>query len=432
MKSKLFPINFNLSIVLCLVLSTQVLSMKVARSLANPFWEFSQTSSALSPECPSTNFEHLLQESSTPYQFDHYDVQTEDGPIIALFRVRLTADGLAKLPENQKANINRPMFLQHGLTSCADNWFMNEQDGSIGFHLADKGYDVWVGNNRGNKYSKKHRDPNVTNADFWAFSFDEMGLYDLPANYRKILSYYPKGQKIFYIAHSQGTTQMFAAGSDPATRDFIHENTEKFVAIEPIAFMNQTSNKAADMFSGLASLLNKASVFTGFYEILTSDCGGNSMWKTFLEWACKTTGKLCDMGWDISGFNTRVDNVKENMDNFLKSNPSGASVQSIAHFGQLISAAKPTFAKYDWGTDKNQELYGQATPMEYDVSNFHVPLIVVRGSADDLSTEGNLNELVQRIGTLPVGITVLNDWNHHTFEIPRFPEDIFKIIDAQL
>lgn len=273
--------KLTLVIGLCLLLSSPVLGMKVMRSLANPFWEFSQTSSKLTAECPYTNFQELLKQSSNAYQFDHYEVQTEDGPIIALFRVRLTPEGLGKLPVNQKPNVHRPIFLQHGLTSCADSWFLNGQKGSIGFHLVDQGYDVFVGNNRGNKYSKEHRNPNVTENEFWSFSFDEMGQFDLPANYKKILSFFPKGQKIFYIAHSQGTSQMFAAGSNPATHDYVHENTEKFIAIEPIAYMTHTSNKAASWFSGLGSLINKGSVFTGIYEILTSDCGGNTKWKEF-------------------------------------------------------------------------------------------------------------------------------------------------------
>jgi len=141
---------------------------------------------------------------------------------------------------------------------------------------------------------------------------------------------------------------------------------------------------------------------------------------------------MCDWGWDIAGYNPRVDNVIKDMANFLRSNPSGASVQSIAHYGQLISAGKPTFARYDWGAGQNKKVYGQETAPEYDMSKFNMPLVIARGTADDLSTDGNLDDLLQRIGTPPIKIFTLTDWNHHTFEIPKFPEDIFSIIDDQL
>lgn len=432
MSNRLSPRKFPYLLGVLLLLTPYSLSMKAMRSLANPFLEFSQSPAALSAECPDTEFASLLTQSTNTYTFDHYDVQTEDGPIIALFRIRLSGEGLAQLPENQKANAQRPILLQHGLTSCADAWFLNGQKGSIGFHLADQGYDVWAGNNRGNKYSKKHRNPNVTEADFWNFSFAEMGQYDLPANYRKILEFYPKGQKIFYVGHSQGTSQMFAAGSMPETRDFFAASTEMVIAIEPIAYMIHTDEKIASWFSGLGSVVNNVARFMNINEILTSSCGGNPTWNKVVVWACDHMGFLCNMGWDISGYDTNVDNVIKNMGDFLRHNPNGASVQSMAHYSQLISAKKPTFAKYDWGAAKNSQLYGQDTPTDYDMSTFNVPLVIARGTTDNLSTSGNLGDLLQKIGTAPVKIFTLEGWNHHTFEIPVHPELIFDIIDEQL
>jgi lysosomal acid lipase/cholesteryl ester hydrolase len=47
--------------------------------------------------------------------------------------------------------------------------------------LVKAGYDVWLANLRGNKYSKKHISLDIKSAEFWNFGWEEVALYDLPA-----------------------------------------------------------------------------------------------------------------------------------------------------------------------------------------------------------------------------------------------------------
>jgi pimeloyl-ACP methyl ester carboxylesterase len=63
---------------------------------------------------------------------------------------------------------------------------------------------VWVGNNRGTKYSDK----NSHLPKYWEFNLDHFAKYDQPALINKILDETGKN-KIVYIGHSQGTTQFF-------------------------------------------------------------------------------------------------------------------------------------------------------------------------------------------------------------------------------
>lgn len=78
----------------------------------------------------------------------------------------------------------------------------------LGYVLSDLGYDVWMGNARGNRYSKNHTSLNSDYVEFWDFTFHEMGKYDLPANIDYILANTGYDQ-LHYIGHSQVGIKFF-------------------------------------------------------------------------------------------------------------------------------------------------------------------------------------------------------------------------------
>lgn len=136
------------------------------------------------------------------YPVEKHEVITEDGYILTVFRIQ------------QKGSIIRqglkPIILQHGLLDSSDTWIINDEDKAPGFMLANRGYDIWLGNSRGNKHSRNHTKYNPDkNKQFWDFTFQHMADYDLPALFTYV--YKITNQKPHYIGHSQGTIQMHIA-----------------------------------------------------------------------------------------------------------------------------------------------------------------------------------------------------------------------------
>lgn len=131
------------------------------------------------------------------YNGESHLVVTEDGYILKVHRI------VAKNPNLS----TKPVFLMHGLLAASADYLITGPRIALAYFLSDAGYDVWMGNARGNKHSSKHKRFHPDSKDYWTFSWHEIGFYDLPA----MLDYVLKrsmSSKLFYVGHSQGTTSL--------------------------------------------------------------------------------------------------------------------------------------------------------------------------------------------------------------------------------
>ena len=140
-----------------------------------------------------TSFQYEIIEGRG-YIANQYIVKTDDNYYLTLYRIR---------SRNTPANSSKKVvFLQHGLFDSAHTWINNLANQSLGFILADAGYDVFLGNSRGSTYSRGHAQLDPKYAKYWAFSYDEMVKFDLPTSINFVVK--EAGlEKIFYVGHSQ-------------------------------------------------------------------------------------------------------------------------------------------------------------------------------------------------------------------------------------
>jgi len=54
-------------------------------------------------------------------------------------------------------------------------WVYNTADKAPALIMARAGYDVWLGNNRGNRWSDKHISLDNKSKAYWDFDWEEMG-----------------------------------------------------------------------------------------------------------------------------------------------------------------------------------------------------------------------------------------------------------------
>ena len=100
--------------------------------------------------------------TSKGYPVENHYVKTLDGFILNIQRI---PHGKERL--NNFGSRKPVVFLLHCLLCSSADWVINLSNESLGFILADNGLDVWLGNVRGNTYSRRHVTLKPDQNAFW-------------------------------------------------------------------------------------------------------------------------------------------------------------------------------------------------------------------------------------------------------------------------
>ncbi|KNC49282.1 triacylglycerol lipase [Thecamonas trahens ATCC 50062] len=110
------------------------------------------------------------------YGCEEHAAVTSDGFVLILHRIT---------PRHGPRHGAPPVLVQHGLLQCSETWVTTND--ALAFALVDAGFDVWLANNRGNRYSCKHTRLRPDDRRYWDFSLDQHALIDLPTNVDAVL-----------------------------------------------------------------------------------------------------------------------------------------------------------------------------------------------------------------------------------------------------
>nr|XP_006121546.2 lipase member M-like [Pelodiscus sinensis] len=330
------------------------------------------------------------------YPSEEYEIMTDDGYYLSINRIPVDTG-------NRRNSSLKPVLLQHGLVSEGTTWITNMVNSSLGFILADAGYDVWIGNNRANYWARKHHNFTADQEEFSDYSFHEMALYDLPAIINFILQK-TRQEQLYYIGYSQGTTLGFVAFSSLPR---LAQKIKIFFALAPIITLKNSKSPLVKLFF-IPERISKAILgkkeFSVKGEVL-------SKWTV---WVCRyrVFQKFCSLVFSvIGGFNEKNLNMSR-VDIYLSRFPDSTSAKNILHWGQTFKTGE--FKHFDYGSKENEVKYNQTEAPLYRLEDMKVPTALWYGGEDWLVDLKDIRLLLSKITNL-LYKKYIPDWSHFDF-----------------
>ncbi|XP_053698632.1 lipase 1-like [Sabethes cyaneus] len=322
------------------------------------------------------------------YRMDSHVVITEDGYILTMFRI---------FPRQPVETAKLPVLMVHGLFASPAVFVLSGPNISLPYLLADDGYEVWLANVRGTRYSRDHTSMAVGSKEYWDFSWHEIGYYDLPKMIDYILNT-TKASKLHYIGHSQGCTVYFAMSG---SRSDYNDKIALMTALSPAVVLKRVRSpilrvmlSLADKFEEILSALNIVELLPyneNTYRVAKHVCPP--------EEPNNACSQLVGM---IAGPHPEMYDQKLVL-KFLGHVPAGASTKQLIHYIQI--ARSGLFRQYDYGKRGNLQTYSDWKPPTYNLNSSLAPVII---------------------------FYALNDWMVHPRDVQQFSRMLPRLVSANV
>lgn len=369
------------------------------------------------------------------YPCEGHEVRTEDNYLLTLHRIPRGRDPDADWPSQHldddenilKATIpspkkKSPVYLQHGILGSSADWIIHGPEKSLAYMLADQGHDVWLGNVRGNTYSRGHATLSPDDVAFWNFTFHEMAIYDAAATIDYILDV-SGSDELYYIGHSMGTTMFWVLCS---MRPEYNSKIKTMFSLAPVAFMSNARSPIR-YFAPYAKDFELISRWFGDGEFLPR----NALINFVMKYGCEISAleaKICENNLFIICGHDPEQFEKELLPIIFGHTPAGTSTKALAHYAQLIQSGD--FRAFDYGLPGNMIEYGEVFPPNYNLSRITAPVSIHFSDNDLLANTKDVKKLATALPNLIGSFRVaFPQFNHLDF---LYSKDINSLLNENI
>lgn len=304
------------------------------------------------------------------YSVERHEAITEDGFVLGLFRLYKTQ--------------GPPVLLLHGFGLSPESFVFNYYSKGLAYHLADAGFDIWLGCTRGNLHSRRHLYLTESQREFWDWSSNEMAYFDAPALVQKVLNLTHSAQ-LHAIGHSQG-------GTITATALYLFPHLRPLVKSHTM--LASPLGKSPNCLFPFACSLR-------FTQQVLHLCGVHKLADPPSRLAVQIAHYLPILApfFAHSAFNPSL--TGEDPALCLISSArlmGGISLKSFEYMRQLANSSNNAPVFFDYGPALNMLIYGSPKIPEIDYSVIGVPVAYFAGKADEFITIQEKNLLKELLG----------------------------------
>eukprot|EP00775_Hariotina_reticulata_P011744 gene11744-11889_t len=356
------------------------------------------------------------------YPLERHTAVTEDGYELAMFRIPYGRY------RNKRADVKKPVvLLHHGVTLASDCFLVLNANESLGFILADAGFDVWFANTRGNTYSRNNTQGRLPyQQQFWYFSMDELALQDLPTQVDYILQK-TGASKLAFTGHSQGCTLAYMLC---AARPEYNSKFSVITHLGPVFFVRFFRAPVLRLLAtySLDQLLYALGIGEFIPNRLTAPLAGIlcSSWPA---------SDLCAAAVSLVFFGPSQFITPDDYAVISRTWPSSVGSRNLVHWAQNFRSSDLELRQYDFGLacnltkwtlgqgfrpkaffeTCNQLKYGSTEPPIYDLRRVTAPNVFFLGNHDIVAVPEDVLEQQSRLGSSLTGAFLYPAYGHMDF-----------------